>query len=99
MENKNLLDEEQLSEVSGGIVDITKMDPSFLTEVDELKLKGQCYISKGKGWKFSKLYDFAIKEILPGIQRQHDSLGIPPVSDEYFKFRLEQIWVGIGGTL
>ena len=49
MENKNLLDEEKLSEVSGGIVDITKIDPSFFTEVDELKLKGQCYISKGKG--------------------------------------------------
>ena len=62
MENKNLLDEEKLSEVSGGIVDITKIDPSFFTEVDELKLKGQCYISKGKGWNFSKVYVLQLKK-------------------------------------
>lgn len=98
MENKKLNDD-ILEEVSGGQIDYEQFDPGFLTmdEDNLVRVLMAAYYQKHK--TFEEAYNLVYERFFVKFNNDHVTEHIPPVSEAYFRKRLQQHWVNWGGTL
>ena len=96
-DNRNIINDEELTGVSGGAY---CEGQSYLTQKEVDSITRQLVRLMGQpGYNFMNAYGYVNALLIDKINNNRYNDGAPKVTEEYFRKRCKEIWVENGGSL